>query len=238
GLDANGAVAWDEMQLNVVRDAAFDVVYPNGGETWASGTTETVQWTMTNTDVAPINTSLVDILISTDGGASYDLLVANVPNDGAHDVVVPAASTTDAIIKVRAADNVYFEISADTFTITAPDGDLDGIIDTEDNCPAIANADQLDSDTDNVGDVCDNCTVVANASQCDTNGDGFGNACDADLDNNNIVNSFDLSLLRDAFGSSGVNDADLNCNGIVNSFDLTEMRNAFGTNPGPSAFAP
>lgn len=93
-----------------------------------------------------------------------------------------------------------------------------------------------DSDGDGVPDSVDNC--VFDELQCDTNGDGFGNACDADLDNNGIVNTFDLGRLRAALGQSGPNDADLDCNGIVNTFDLTRMRNGFGQPPGPSGQAP
>jgi hypothetical protein len=35
------------------------------------------------------------------------------------------------------------------------DTDGDGVIDTADNCPIDANADQLDTDGDEIGDVCD-----------------------------------------------------------------------------------
>lgn len=99
------------------------------------------------------------------------------------------------------------------------------------NRPLVRNAlasNCSDGDFDGVCDTFDNCTLVENPSQCDTNGDGIGNHCDADLDNNGIVNSFDLTIMRDNFGASGVNDADLDCNEIVNSFDLTIMRSYFG----------
>ncbi|HRE88942.1 MAG TPA: MopE-related protein [Myxococcota bacterium] len=36
-----------------------------------------------------------------------------------------------------------------------PDGDGDGVPDTYDNCPGVANADQADRDADGVGDPCD-----------------------------------------------------------------------------------
>ncbi|NNF67210.1 MAG: hypothetical protein HKM98_06845 [Gammaproteobacteria bacterium] len=96
-----------------------------------------------------------------------------------------------------------------------------------------------DTDGDGVMDSCDNCINVENSNQCNTNPeqDNFGNHCDADLNNDNIVNSFDLSIMRQNFGQSGENDADLNCDNIVNSFDLSIMRQNFGGAPGPSGLA-
>lgn len=74
------------------------------------------------------------------------------------------------------------------------DTDGDGIADSVDNCPAIANPDQADADGDGVGNVCeaggadtdgdgvadstDNCPANANSDQADTDGDGVGNVCD------------------------------------------------------------
>ncbi len=45
-----------------------------------------------------------------------------------------------------------------------PDGDGDGVLDSVDNCPRTANADQADVDGDGVGDACDACTATESRS--------------------------------------------------------------------------
>jgi hypothetical protein len=40
------------------------------------------------------------------------------------------------------------------------DTDDDGVVDTADNCPQTANADQADSDGDGIGDACDDCPYI------------------------------------------------------------------------------
>jgi hypothetical protein len=60
-----------------------------------------------------------------------------------------------------------------------PDADGDGVGDAEDDCPTVADPDQLDADADGAGDACDNCAAVANPDQADTFGAvGVGDACD------------------------------------------------------------
>ena len=85
------------------------------------------------------------------------------------------------------------------------DDDNDGILDVDDNCQFIANADQLDTDSDGQGDVCDtdddndgildiddNCPLIANADQADSDNDGIGDVCDDDNDNDGVPNDLDL----------------------------------------------
>src|SRR5262249_62023476 len=63
-------------------------------------------------------------------------------------------------------------------TAGASDTDGDGIADPADDCPRVADPEQLDGDGDGVGDACDNCPTTPNPDQRDRDGDGIGDACD------------------------------------------------------------
>lgn len=71
------------------------------------------------------------------------------------------------------------------------DQDNDGIPSSVDNCPDVANTNQLDTDNDGIGDLCDddddndgiadavdNCPLIPNPDQLDEDDDGIGDVCD------------------------------------------------------------
>ena len=89
-------------------------------------------------------------------------------------------------------------------TGAAPDGDMDGTPDADDNCPDVENADQVDTDGDGLGDACDddddddgildpadNCPLVANDKQEDLDKDLIGDFCDDDKDGDTVPNDGD-----------------------------------------------
>ncbi|MHC4442537.1 MAG: S8 family serine peptidase [Planctomycetota bacterium] len=102
-----------------------------------------------------------------------------------------------------------------------PDDDGDGVSDTSDNCPLVANSDQDDLDTDGMGNVCDddadgddvpndtdNCPLNFNKDQKDDDNDGVGNVCDnSPLEDNPKQEDFD---------DDGIGDVIDNCPNISN----------------------
>ena len=69
-------------------------------------------------------------------------------------------------------------VGGETGMVPDPDGDSDGLLDCDDNCPEVYNSLQADHDGDGVGDVCDNCPWIINPDQADHNGNGIGDVCD------------------------------------------------------------
>ncbi|MBI1826426.1 MAG: hypothetical protein HYR83_08570 [Planctomycetes bacterium] len=114
-----GGVSFDNMVANVVAAAGpFVVTFPNSAMTLYGP--QTVTWNVAGTDLAPISTSNVNILLSTDGGNTWPItLAANTPNDGSELVILPDTPTTTARIKVEAVGNIFFDISNADFTIAA-----------------------------------------------------------------------------------------------------------------------
>lgn len=121
---SGGGVTYDVINFSVTDAAGpFLVTNPNiGNEVWTEGSVASVNWDVANTDNAPINADKVDILLSIDGGFTYPYtLASDVSNNGNFNVLVPiGSSSTQARVRVQAADNIFFDISNQNFTIVAP----------------------------------------------------------------------------------------------------------------------
>ncbi len=119
-----GASVWETVAFSAAVEAGpFLVTAPNeGNETWVGGEYRAVSWDVANTNLAPVNCQSVNILLSEDGGYTYPIVLAeNAPNNGQTFVTVPTnLSGENFRIKVEAADNIFFDISNQNFTITPP----------------------------------------------------------------------------------------------------------------------
>ena len=108
-----------------IADSSIYLDSPNGGETWPVGSTQYISWTGEGT---------MDVYLSTDGGATYDLIEWDVTDPtinagGAYELVVPHVPTKFAKIKIersypfdRAESDSFFTIETEiallNFTIS------------------------------------------------------------------------------------------------------------------------
>ncbi|MCE7924866.1 MAG: T9SS C-terminal target domain-containing protein [Haliscomenobacteraceae bacterium CHB4] len=120
--DGAGCTDEDDVSLTVTGTAGpFVVTEPNTNVLWYVGENRTVTWDVSNTDVAPVNCANVRILLSTNGGFTYPVVLANnVPNTGSANIVVPNNISTNCRVKVEAIGNIFFDISNQNFRIQLP----------------------------------------------------------------------------------------------------------------------
>lgn len=117
--EVTGGVADDLVSMAVAASSGpFFVISPNTSMTLTAGEPTSVIWSVANTNVAPVSCSAVDIWLSVDGGYTWPYLVAaNENNDGAATVTFPNVPTSNARVKIKAADNFFFDISDGNFTL-------------------------------------------------------------------------------------------------------------------------
>ncbi len=134
GTDANGisGVSYEDVTLTVDGNSGpFEVTTASTPTGYIAGASVDVEWLVANTDMAPVSCNNVNILFSNDGGASFPItLASNVPNDGFHNVTMPANGTDQGRIKIEAADNIFFAVNK---------GDISIISDCQPNASQIIN---------------------------------------------------------------------------------------------------
>ncbi|NNF17054.1 MAG: hypothetical protein HKN70_09920 [Gammaproteobacteria bacterium] len=108
-----GGVDYDTVSHTAFdTGSVFEVSSQNSFESWMGGSTQTVTWNVANTNVFPISCSEVDIVLSSNGGTSFDFMLAdNTPNDGSETVLVPEAPSNNGRVKVECSDNIFFDIN-------------------------------------------------------------------------------------------------------------------------------
>lgn len=91
------------------------VAYPFGGETWAPGETEIIQW-----EAFDGSTNTFTVEISTDNGMSWTTISSAVPaNQHYLSYTVPAVTSTQALVRVSRNGSPISDVSDATFVIGA-----------------------------------------------------------------------------------------------------------------------
>ena len=114
-----GAIA-DAPTVVTVDDAAgpFVVTFADTPGLSFDGTA-TVTWDVAGTDAGAVDTPTVDILLSTDGGATFPTVLAvGTPNDGSEAVSFPV-TTAQGRVLVRGGGNVFFAVNEEPFAVTS-----------------------------------------------------------------------------------------------------------------------
>ena len=112
---------FDFMTVTVDGDSGpFAVTSQTTNETWNVGESQTVTWDVAGTDTGSVNTSSVNIYLSTDGGLTFPFSAAsNVANDGSHTFSVPPADgDSDQLrVMVEGNDNIFYAINSTNFSL-------------------------------------------------------------------------------------------------------------------------
>jgi hypothetical protein len=86
---------------------------------------------------------------------------------GDYSVTVSVTDTAGSYNSAPAAFTLHVQPPA------ATDGDDDGVPDSDDNCPSVANADQADADEDGLGDACDSNSYAPAVASAAADANGF-----------------------------------------------------------------
>ncbi|MEM1217490.1 MAG: reprolysin-like metallopeptidase [Bacteroidota bacterium] len=116
-----GGTIWDEIAFQSTEQAGpFLVEYPNtSNDDLTGGDYIEITWDVANTDNDLVDCQRVNILLSEDGGNTFEYVLANsVPNVGSAMVFVPNISTSAARIMIEAANNIFFDVSNSNFSIS------------------------------------------------------------------------------------------------------------------------
>ena len=138
-----GSQNWASTQVTTVSNAGpFRITAPDSATSVYSGIPFVVAWDVAGSAGAPINCANVRILLSTNGGTNFPVVVASsVPNNGSATVTL-SNLTSRARLKVEAVDNIFFDISGADFSVlsTNPPGAITNLTATNAPVPLSSSA--------------------------------------------------------------------------------------------------
>jgi C1A family cysteine protease len=101
------------IRVRLSSRPTLTVTSPNGGEDWALGSGQTVNWTSTG------SIANVKIEYSTNGGSDWTTIVAASPDDGGHPWAVPNTPSANCLVRISdASDGDPWDQSDAPFTLS------------------------------------------------------------------------------------------------------------------------
>ena len=207
-----GAFNDDAVTFSVYGFAGpFVVNSPSGGSV-QGGSEVSVTWDVAGTDSYPINIENVEILMSTDGGYTFDtVLLDSTPNDGEATVVIPNITSYQTRFKVKAMGSIWFDITNINTAIIYNAG-VDGCMDEE-----ACNYDPEATNDDG------SCEYPEPGFDCDGN-----DTCPADVNNNGVIDVGDVLLVLADFSCPSNCEYDVNGDDMITVADILLLLSSFG----------
>lgn len=121
-----GTAVWQNLEFNVVdTPVKFGVTSQNASETYAVGEEIDITWNVAGTDLPPVNSERVDILLFTENFNNFSLteatvLAKGVFNSGSCKVILPNEITNKGRIIVKASESIFFSINNTNIKIEEP----------------------------------------------------------------------------------------------------------------------
>lgn len=201
-FDQNSAFP-SSVSLSIMKDGVKQILVatkpPSNPFSLPFPETTAQEWMLTFSYDQPLRILEMGLLLSPNSTVElYQLQFLARP--GSHYTLFTEPETS---VPIYYEEQPNFSLISDTLLVNLPSGqrnlyyqpsdqDNDGIIDQNDNCPAIVNPDQRDINNNRIGDACedfdgdgvlntnDNCPDHPNSNQRDSDGDRIGDQCDPD----------------------------------------------------------
>ncbi len=110
----------DDVKITVNATAGpFAITSQSSAITYAGGSSQTVTWNVAGTTANSVNCANVDILWTTNNGATWTTLLSATPNDGSQAVSIPNAATSTGRIMVKGNNHIFFDVNNANITVTA-----------------------------------------------------------------------------------------------------------------------
>ncbi len=115
-----GGVIWEEVAFHSDNAAGPFLVTSQASDTvvWEGGQAVDITWDVANTKGGKINAGAVDIYFSANRGVTWDILLAKATlNDGHERVFAPNLTTSNARIKIKGTDNIFYNVNTTNFKV-------------------------------------------------------------------------------------------------------------------------